>query len=363
MLGKCHAKPDRVHGVIKCDICKLEWEMGDLTAKCPRAEDKSMEGRKDDEGKVRMELIPPELMIAVGDILTFGAKKYSLEYQFDITSLSEKLVGTCSCGHITHRQNATQIASMLLKDFALAVTKRSTQKQNEQNATRSGYLTYADFVEAAMTGNLKIKTQNTQNDKEKTPFNGLSLTKTEKGVLIENISHRAELKKDEPNLTESEHFLHMGSQSEMKLKSFLGRITNAQSADVSQSDFLTSTTITELERFADLFATDATRELAYSEILSKVLSEHSDTCKVHRLKLTPKHNGILCFETGDRNWEHGMKWSRVYGALLRHLTAWWGGEDKDPETGRSHLWHVACCVTFLLTYEMRGAGEDDRWKG
>lgn len=142
MLANCVAKPDRARGLIKCDICKLEWEMGDLTARCPRAEDKPMEGRKDDQAKVRMELIPPELFIAVGDILTSGAQKYS-----------------------------------------------------------------------------------------------------------------------------------------------------------------------------------------------------------------------------DRNWEHGMKWSRVYGALLRHLTAWWCGENTDPETGRSHLWHVACCVTFLLTYEMRGAGEDDRPTG
>ena len=62
----------------------------------------------------------------------------------------------------------------------------------------------------------------------------------------------------------------------------------------------------------------------------------------------------------DRNWEKGMKWSRVYGALLRHLNAWWGGEPQDPETGRSHLWHAACCITFLLTYEIRKIGEDDR---
>ena len=64
----------------------------------------------------------------------------------------------------------------------------------------------------------------------------------------------------------------------------------------------------------------------------------------------------------DRNWEKGMKWSRVYGALLRHLTAWDKGEEKDPETGRSHLWHAGCCIAFLITYEMRGIGEDDRSK-
>lgn len=61
-----------------------------------------------------------------------------------------------------------------------------------------------------------------------------------------------------------------------------------------------------------------------------------------------------------RNWESGMEWGRVYGALLRHLNAWWGGQDKDPETGESHLWHAACCLCFLITYEMRGIGKDDR---
>jgi hypothetical protein len=65
----------------------------------------------------------------------------------------------------------------------------------------------------------------------------------------------------------------------------------------------------------------------------------------------------------DRNWEHGMKWSRPFGALMRHMWAWWRGEDKDPETGRSHLWHAGCCIAFLIAYEARGDGEDDRWKG
>lgn len=62
----------------------------------------------------------------------------------------------------------------------------------------------------------------------------------------------------------------------------------------------------------------------------------------------------------DRNWENGMDWSRVYGALQRHLNAWWGGEHTDPETGKSHLWHANCCMAFLTTYEIRGVGTDDR---
>lgn len=63
---------------------------------------------------------------------------------------------------------------------------------------------------------------------------------------------------------------------------------------------------------------------------------------------------------GDRNWEQGMKWGRVFGAAMRHLWAWWSGEDKDAETGCSHLAHALCCVMFLSTYERRGIGHDDR---
>lgn len=65
----------------------------------------------------------------------------------------------------------------------------------------------------------------------------------------------------------------------------------------------------------------------------------------------------------DRNWELGMNWSRVYGALMRHLWAWWRGDAGDPDTGRSHLWHAGCCIAFLIAYEERKTGTDDRPKG
>lgn len=63
---------------------------------------------------------------------------------------------------------------------------------------------------------------------------------------------------------------------------------------------------------------------------------------------------------GPRNWEKGMGWSRPFSALMRHMWAWWSGEKADPETGFSHLWHAACCLMFLVAYEQRGAGVDDR---
>ena len=69
---------------------------------------------------------------------------------------------------------------------------------------------------------------------------------------------------------------------------------------------------------------------------------------------------------GERNWEQGMKWGRLFAAAQRHLTAWWEradegkGPGKDKDTGQSHLWHAGCCVLFLIAYELRGVGQDDR---
>ena len=65
---------------------------------------------------------------------------------------------------------------------------------------------------------------------------------------------------------------------------------------------------------------------------------------------------------GRHNWRKGMAWSRLVGAILRHLFAWMLGEDKDPESGLSHLAHAGCDLLFLLTYELKELGTDDRFQ-
>lgn len=60
------------------------------------------------------------------------------------------------------------------------------------------------------------------------------------------------------------------------------------------------------------------------------------------------------------NWAKGFEWSRLYGAMQRHLNAWYNREDTDPETGESHLHHALCCAAFLISHETRGLGQDDR---
>lgn len=63
----------------------------------------------------------------------------------------------------------------------------------------------------------------------------------------------------------------------------------------------------------------------------------------------------------DNNWRGGFKWSRLYGAVLRHLTSHMNGQSIDPESGLSHLAHAACGMMFLIEHEVRGLGVDDRY--
>jgi len=64
----------------------------------------------------------------------------------------------------------------------------------------------------------------------------------------------------------------------------------------------------------------------------------------------------------DRNWEKGMHWSRMIGSLLRHTFKFMMGENIDEESGLLHSSMIAWNAIGLLTYQLRGIGEDDRHK-
>ena len=62
----------------------------------------------------------------------------------------------------------------------------------------------------------------------------------------------------------------------------------------------------------------------------------------------------------DRNWEKGISWSRVFAAMMRHLWAYWRGENNDPESNLPHLAHAAWGCFALLEYSQRRKEFDDR---
>lgn len=55
----------------------------------------------------------------------------------------------------------------------------------------------------------------------------------------------------------------------------------------------------------------------------------------------------------DRNnWMHVPDAKNRYSsALMRHFSAWQSGEKLDEETKLSHLYHMGCCLVFLIWFE------------
>jgi hypothetical protein len=64
----------------------------------------------------------------------------------------------------------------------------------------------------------------------------------------------------------------------------------------------------------------------------------------------------------DHNWRKATNWGRYSAAAMRHIVAWQGGEDFDPETGMSHLSHATACLMFLIALQETEVGTDDRYK-
>ena len=59
----------------------------------------------------------------------------------------------------------------------------------------------------------------------------------------------------------------------------------------------------------------------------------------------------------------GVDASDYYEAALRHLLAWYAGEDVDPRSGYHHAAHVMACMAIVLECEALGNLTDDRPKG
>lgn len=62
------------------------------------------------------------------------------------------------------------------------------------------------------------------------------------------------------------------------------------------------------------------------------------------------------------NWRRGYDWDLSYDALQRHLMAFWGGQDLDPESGLPHLSHAGFHILTLLTFMREHPTGDTRFK-
>ena len=62
------------------------------------------------------------------------------------------------------------------------------------------------------------------------------------------------------------------------------------------------------------------------------------------------------------NYCKGHKASQLIAAAMRHLTAWFEGEEPDPEDGQHHLGAAGACIGMLLRQMQLGTLVDDRFR-
>lgn len=63
------------------------------------------------------------------------------------------------------------------------------------------------------------------------------------------------------------------------------------------------------------------------------------------------------------NWRRDpAEFSRSYASIQRHLTAFWMGEDLDPESEKLHLSHALTQVAILIMNYYEHPEFDDRYR-
>ena len=77
------------------------------------------------------------------------------------------------------------------------------------------------------------------------------------------------------------------------------------------------------------------------------------------LGCTAMLEGLLKY--GRSNWRPAGALASVYvGAALRHLLAWYEGENNAPDSGLPHLGHALACLAILVDAQANGNLVDDR---
>jgi len=64
---------------------------------------------------------------------------------------------------------------------------------------------------------------------------------------------------------------------------------------------------------------------------------------------------------GSDNWRHGIEYTRLISAAMRHMFAIADGEDLDQDSGELHAAHAMCNMMFLIWMMRNRPDLDDRF--
>jgi hypothetical protein len=265
-------------------------------------DDPSKGGVKKDEGKLRWSLLPWDAMEEVIKVLMFGADKYTFRYENKWNALFSV-------------SNATKLTLKLGTSYVVTATKNS----------------------------FDLETLNSKNDNSKTDDDGLGKIP----IVLKSWIDVDKLILDYENATNSPQGKLIYDVSDLKMN-LIGP-TDVQSVEATNTCTLTMTIPQENSEAS--FVVNTTTASASWETMWQALKQHSIISKgADRHELS-----------GNRNWEQGMDYGRLFDAGLRHQISWWQkGEGEAADSKIHHLAHAACDTLFLLAYELRKAGKDDR---
>jgi len=94
----------------------------------------------------------------------------------------------------------------------------------------------------------------------------------------------------------------------------------------------------------------------------------SKKCPLHLIPVAAMEETAYVHQLGSNkygamNWRAtGVSANTYIAAILRHLNAYREGEDLDPESGRSHIAHIAANANILLDAAACDTLVDDRYK-
>lgn len=78
--------------------------------------------------------------------------------------------------------------------------------------------------------------------------------------------------------------------------------------------------------------------------------------------------GVTKYPDPERPWQttidRGVRYGRLFAAVMRHMWAWWRGEENDAESGMPHLacaaWNAMWLLEYCMASRLTGKGQDDR---
>jgi len=283
------------------------------------------------EGKSAVDEIPPDFLLGLGEVFTYGGNKYTIKLSGEEAIVW--IAKNCSCQIIPAEFVARMdVISQLSQEIYAEIVMRNGLEQTIQNMQK-------DKEKIEEDGRIN---RGTRSDSTDTEEKNTTLTKKTKSVKL--------------NTTETDCTDHTESHWKNTKKYIQSSREDVQYVLNTANDWMLIMTILQ-ERLEDYCVGRAISESVNSVILSKYCSLHINTCQaIARTSIS----GDTLVISGRNNWLNGNEWHEFIGSATRHFLKWQNGESYDDESGKHHLLHAAWNILVLWFYEQHKLGTDDR---